>query len=85
MFNLPYFMLPCRLSTEMVSLVKRNSCGKAIDIARMARDMLGGRMNHCTFSFKTTNQPVPINVALDYCFYHFLTVYANDPTVFSNI
>ena len=72
MFNLPYFMLPCRLGTEMVSLVKRNSCGKAIDIARMARDMLGGRMNHCTFSFKTTNQPVQINVALDYCFLPFL-------------
>ena len=27
---------------EMVSLVKRNSCGKALDIARQARDMLGG-------------------------------------------
>jgi len=27
---------------EMVSLVKRNSCGKALDIARTARDMHGG-------------------------------------------
>jgi glutaryl-CoA dehydrogenase len=27
---------------EMVSLVKRNSCGKALDIARQARDMHGG-------------------------------------------
>jgi len=26
---------------EMISLVKRNNCGKALDIARMARDMLG--------------------------------------------
>ncbi|RZF42405.1 hypothetical protein LSTR_LSTR004213 [Laodelphax striatellus] len=26
---------------EMVSLVKRNSCGKALDIARVARDILG--------------------------------------------
>jgi glutaryl-CoA dehydrogenase len=26
----------------MVSLIKRNSCGKALDIARQARDMLGG-------------------------------------------
>lgn len=26
----------------MISLVKRNSCGKALDIARVARDMLGG-------------------------------------------
>jgi len=27
---------------EMISLVKRNSCGKALDIARRCRDMLGG-------------------------------------------
>ncbi|XP_010591584.1 glutaryl-CoA dehydrogenase, mitochondrial isoform X3 [Loxodonta africana] len=27
---------------EMVSLLKRNNCGKALDIARQARDMLGG-------------------------------------------
>ena len=27
---------------EIVSMMKRNSCGKALDIARMARDMLGG-------------------------------------------
>ncbi|HZR03970.1 MAG TPA: acyl-CoA dehydrogenase [Burkholderiales bacterium] len=27
---------------EMVSLIKRNSCGKALDIARAARDMHGG-------------------------------------------
>lgn len=27
---------------EMVSLIKRNSCGKALDIARACRDMLGG-------------------------------------------
>jgi glutaryl-CoA dehydrogenase len=27
---------------EMVSLIKRNSCGKALDIARMSRDMHGG-------------------------------------------
>ena len=27
---------------EITSLLKRNSCGKALDIARMARDMLGG-------------------------------------------
>jgi glutaryl-CoA dehydrogenase len=29
-------------SPEMVSLIKRNNCGKALDIARMARDMHGG-------------------------------------------
>ena len=27
---------------EIVSLMKRNSCGKALAIARSARDMLGG-------------------------------------------
>ena len=27
---------------EMISLIKRNSCGKALEIARMARDMHGG-------------------------------------------
>ncbi|XP_047503809.1 glutaryl-CoA dehydrogenase, mitochondrial [Pieris napi] len=27
---------------EMVSLLKRNNCGKALEIARIARDMLGG-------------------------------------------
>ena len=29
-------------SPESISLVKRNNCGKALDIARMARDMHGG-------------------------------------------
>ena len=27
---------------EMISIVKRNNCGKALDIVRMARDMHGG-------------------------------------------
>ena len=27
---------------EMISLIKRNNCGKALDIARSCRDMLGG-------------------------------------------
>ena len=31
-----------RMAPEMVSLVKRNNCGKALDIARVARDMHGG-------------------------------------------
>jgi len=29
-------------SPEMISVVKRNSCGKALDIARQCRDILGG-------------------------------------------
>jgi len=31
-----------RAAPEMISLLKRNSCGKALDIARTARDMHGG-------------------------------------------
>ncbi|WP_412049400.1 acyl-CoA dehydrogenase [Hoeflea sp. Naph1] len=31
-----------RFAPEMISIMKRNNCGKALDIARMARDMHGG-------------------------------------------
>jgi len=31
-----------RFAPEMISLIKRNNCGKALDIARAARDMHGG-------------------------------------------
>jgi len=31
-----------RITPEMISLLKRNSCGKALDVARQCRDMLGG-------------------------------------------
>ncbi len=31
-----------RATPEMISLIKRNNCGKALDIARTARDMHGG-------------------------------------------
>jgi glutaryl-CoA dehydrogenase len=31
-----------RATPEMISLLKRNNCGKALDIARVARDMHGG-------------------------------------------
>ncbi|NBJ10493.1 acyl-CoA dehydrogenase [Microvirga arsenatis] len=31
-----------RMAPEMISLVKRNNCGKALEIARQARDMHGG-------------------------------------------
>jgi len=29
-------------SVEITSILKRNSCGKALDVARLARDMMGG-------------------------------------------
>ena len=31
-----------KVSAELISLMKRNNCGKALDIARMSRDMHGG-------------------------------------------
>jgi glutaryl-CoA dehydrogenase len=31
-----------KMAPEMISLIKRNSCGKSLDIARIARDMHGG-------------------------------------------
>ena len=31
-----------RMAPEMISVIKRNNCGKALDIARLARDMHGG-------------------------------------------
>ncbi len=31
-----------RVAPEMISLIKRNNCGKALDIARQCRDTLGG-------------------------------------------
>ena len=35
-----------RAAPEMISLIKRNSCGKALDIARQSRDMHGGNGIH---------------------------------------
>jgi len=35
-----------KVQPEMISLIKRNSCGKALDVARMARDMHGGNGIH---------------------------------------
>lgn len=35
-----------RAAPEMISLIKRNSCGKALDVARTARDMHGGNGIH---------------------------------------
>jgi len=35
-----------QVAPEMISLIKRNNCGKALDIARQARDMHGGNGIH---------------------------------------
>ncbi len=38
-----------KAAPEMISLIKRNNCGKALDIARTARDMHGGNGIHDEF------------------------------------
>jgi glutaryl-CoA dehydrogenase len=35
-----------RAAPEMISIIKRNNCGKALDVARLARDMHGGNGTH---------------------------------------
>jgi len=35
-----------KATPEMISLIKRNNCGKALDVARLARDMHGGNGIH---------------------------------------
>lgn len=37
-----FFLFFSRATPEMICMIKRNSAGKALEIARMARDMLGG-------------------------------------------
>ena len=38
-----------KAAPEAISLIKRNNCGKALDIARMARDMHGGNGIHSEY------------------------------------
>ena len=38
-----------QMAPEMISMMKRNNCGKALDIARIARDMHGGNGIHEDF------------------------------------
>ena len=38
-----------KLAPESISIVKRNNCGKALDIARMSRDMHGGNGIHAEY------------------------------------
>ena len=38
-----------KLSPEAISIVKRNNCGKALDIARLSRDMHGGNGIHAEY------------------------------------
>jgi glutaryl-CoA dehydrogenase len=41
-FRLGQMMDDGTASPELISLMKRNNCGKALDIARVSRDMHGG-------------------------------------------
>jgi len=38
-----------KLAPESISIVKRNNCGKALDIARLSRDMHGGNGIHAEY------------------------------------
>ena len=43
-FSAKFLLVLSRLATEMISIIKRNSCGKALEAARLSRDMLGGKL-----------------------------------------
>ena len=49
---------------EMVSIIKRNNCGKALDIARMSRDMLGG--NGISLEFNVIRHAVNLETVNTY-------------------
>ena len=51
-------------SPEITSIMKRNSCGKALEIARMARDMLGG--NGISDEFAVARHMVNLEVVNTY-------------------
>lgn len=49
---------------EMISIVKRNNCGKALDIARMSRDMHGG--NGISLEFQVIRHMVNLETVNTY-------------------
>ncbi len=49
---------------EMISIVKRNNCGKALDIARLARDMHGG--NGISEDFKVMRHMINLETVNTY-------------------
>jgi glutaryl-CoA dehydrogenase len=51
-------------AVEITSLMKRNSCGKALDVARLARDMMGG--NGITDEFGVARHLVNLEVVNTY-------------------
>ena len=53
-----------KAAPEMISIVKRNNCGKALDIARMARDMHGG--NGISLEFQVIRHMVNLETVNTY-------------------
>ena len=53
-----------QIAPELISLIKRNSCGKALAIARTARDMLGG--NGSSDEYPVTRHMVNLEVVNTY-------------------
>lgn len=54
----------------MVSLIKRNSCGKALDATRLARDMLGGI---CMYSIAYNTVPAHTSQLMHvHCIYTYI-------------
>jgi len=53
-----------QLAPELISLMKRNNCGKALHIARQARDMLGG--NGISDSFPVMRHAINLEVVNTY-------------------
>ncbi|WP_299660341.1 acyl-CoA dehydrogenase [uncultured Ruegeria sp.] len=49
---------------EMISIIKRNNCGKALDIARMARDMHGG--NGISLEFQVVRHMINLETVNTY-------------------
>jgi glutaryl-CoA dehydrogenase len=53
-----------KAAPEMISIVKRNNCGKALDIARMSRDMHGG--NGISLEFQVIRHMVNLETVNTY-------------------
>ena len=53
-----------KAAPEMISLIKRNNCGKALDIARMSRDMHGG--NGISLEFQVIRHMVNLETVNTY-------------------
>ena len=61
-----------RFAPEMISVIKRNSCGKALDAARAARDMLGG--NGISDEYHIIRHVMNLEAVNTYEGYHLLTL-----------